>query len=77
MIQTVTVVNERQPEIPEKPEKPLKPETTNYTRIPKEPLEIPKTGDKNNLSLWEVLMLISISALLAAMKRKEESDENI
>ena len=77
LIQTVTVVNERQPEIPEKPEKPLKPETTNYTRIPKEPLEIPKTGDKNNLSLWEVLMLISISALLAAMKRKEESDENI
>lgn len=77
LIQTVTVVNERQPEIPEKPEKPLKPETTNYTRIPKEPLEIPKTGDKNNLSLWEVLMLISISALLAAIKRKEESDENI
>ncbi len=77
LIQTVTVANERQPQIPAEPQKPLKPEKSNHTRIPKEPSEIPKTGDKNNFSLWAMLMLISFSALLAAIKRKEESDENI
>ena len=77
IIKTVTAVNERKPQIPAEPQKPLKPEKSNHTRIPKEPSEIPKTGDKNNFSLWAMLMLISFSALLAAIKRKEESDENI
>lgn len=77
IIKTVTAVNERKPQIPAEPQKPLKPEKSNHTRIPKEPSKIPKTGDKNNFSLWAMLMLISFSALLAAIKRKEESDENI
>lgn len=77
IMKTVTAVNERKPQIPAEPQKPLKPEKSNHTRIPKEPSEIPKTGDKNNFSLWAMLMLISFSALLAAIKRKEESDENI
>ena len=77
IIQAETVVNERKPQIPVEPQKPSKPEKSDHTRIPKEPSEIPKTEDKNNFGLWAMLMLISFSALLAAIKRKEESDENI
>ena len=55
----------------EKEKTPEKPQKPNIVK------DIPKTGDKSLITIWIMLIVISLLGILSAAKRKEDENENL
>ena len=78
-VEKVISVNEKEPEVPE----PLEPPEREKEKTPEKPQkpnivkDIPKTGDKSLITIWIMLIVISLLGILSAAKRKEDENENL